>query len=236
MQEKSNLEKQPELSIISYIKNKDYEKDPISKKKVEEMESFVQSLDPEESGQPLPQQFSQHFIEFMLRQNGDELDKKRYSIIKEKLKDQIVVDLGVGYSYPVLLPFLKEIGVKEFIGIEKFLGENSSEYIDYIKEEIRKQKISGDYLMDDLLVFLSKLPDNSVSIIMNGIDSYVIDSGRYWDKLYKELCRVTHSKGIVTGYGSDISDQYSRMRETFNDIDPIDPEFRSRDIKILEKK
>lgn len=87
-----------------------------------------------------------------------------------------------------------------------------------------------DYINDDMLKFVSKLPDKSTNFLINGIDDSIIRNNKYWEKLSKELYRATEDSGIITGYGS----AFYHFEKYFRDITP--KVIVIEDFKILKKK
>jgi hypothetical protein len=135
---------------------------------------------------------------------------------------EIIVDLGAGdetagyflsqvlkgKAYVAVEPFRTEFLVNSFkmLDSEKpiFFSKNS-------KKDIKNQKITGLYerhipysiVKNDMLTFLKRLPDNSVSIIMGGVGTEIIDDFEYRDQVFNEINRVLSAKGGFLCENSD---------------------------------
>lgn len=244
--EKNFLEKKEEnkiKSVISWIDNKEWESDSILRSHVENIKGFVDNLPKEEIGLNLIQSFSNEYIKlFEIKRSGNiDLSQDSRNIIKNKFKDKIVIDLGVGQSFLKMLELIKNMEVKEFIGLEKFIPLSNEKIptnneiknsLDLSIKESKEFGINGAFIYDDMLIFLSKLPDKSANFIMNGIDSNVIQSLEYWNMLSEEINRVSYDKGIITGYGSN----FRNFSEFFTDIKNIQDNWLGDNFVILEKK
>jgi len=77
----------------------------------------------------------------------------------------------------------------------KFPGEDDFVLIEGIHDEI--------HVRADMLDFISRLKNDSVNIVINGIDSCVIRIPEYHKLLAKEIIRVTKKDGIIFGNMSD---------------------------------
>lgn len=144
------------------------------------------------------------------KDQNPELYKDKYEnfqILKDKLHDQTVVDLGSNLYFLGVSESLKNLGIKKYIAVDKFADINRPK-IKQIKERVmpRMEKEFGlEFKNEDMLSFISRLPDNSVNYVMNGIDDTIIQNEKYWQVLAQELHRTTVKNGIVTGFHSEIS-------------------------------
>lgn len=142
------------------------------------------------------------------------------------LKDQIVIDLGCTGSPKQSYLIASIFGAKGFVGVDAydnptsyFQDKTKTETIEMIKnkldgyeesEEDNKPEIKpipGAGEQEDMLSFLKRLPDNSVSIITSGIDEYVLhtftgENEGLVDEIEKEIQRVLSSDGIYVSYQS----------------------------------
>lgn len=126
-------------------------------------------------------------------------DERLY--LKNKLKRTALVDLGCGET-PLgvgsALEFAVTARVEAYIGVDKYkLPENGVDL-----PSGSKMKVA--FVPEDMLVFVSRLSDNSVNFLMSGIDWTIIQDHEYWQRLIKEIGRATIKGGIVVGCGSDI--------------------------------
>jgi hypothetical protein len=122
-------------------------------------------------------------------------------------KDQVVVDLGAGsaegYYYAALAKAKGYIAVDKYCRDEgqipysffKFLEEHFSTC--FLKKLASVVKpIPGVEVSQDMLTFLQRLPDNSVSILTSGIDDCVLPNDDYRYAVEKEIKRVLDPNGV----------------------------------------
>jgi|GEM_PF-2052813 len=168
--------------------------------------------------------------EFMNKLKGLTQNRETLKILIERLKGQILVDLGpadTGGGYLLAT----SLGCKGYIGVEKFwhrqLLENLESFtqekideqldeLDYFKDYEFSSKTFGASIKpegrlipvatvnDDMLLFLKRLPDNSVSILTSGIDSTIIPNESYMRELADEIQRVLNKDGTYMTCVSDV--------------------------------
>lgn len=121
-------------------------------------------------------------------------------------KDQVVVDLGAGVA-PFVYLMSCLAGAKGYVGIDKnrslYLeqgissGSGDIEYFLKICPEYSShvKSIPGIAVKEDILRFLKRLPDSSVSLFSCGL-VYAINSREYISKVNEELVRVLNPGGI----------------------------------------
>ena len=146
------------------------------------------------------------------------------SAIFHLVENQVVVDLGAGSGDCMMYNFCSTAGAKGYVGVDKFrdgfsefFSKNDEDAIlnkqiqrskrDHVSERIVKENfhaIPGAGVKEDMLAFLRRLPDKSVSVITNGIDYHVIESQEYRNEVGKEIERVLHPEGVYITLGSDI--------------------------------
>jgi hypothetical protein len=136
---------------------------------------------------------------------------------------QVVVDLGAGhtasgYLLSELMKARAYIGVDlyntnslnsdleklDFPGDNKAAASLGNELKSY--PGVQKHHIPFSIVKDDMLSFLKRLPDNSVSITMSGIDRSVIEDVPYRQDVLKEIERVLDPNGGFLSSDSFISD------------------------------
>lgn len=151
-------------------------------------------------------------------------DKGAYEVLGERFKDQILVDLGAGRSQGYLIGVL--LGCKGYVGVEKFFSKQLTESVRktslksveanfekaefFLEELFQAEKpemhlVPASIVSEDMLSFLQRLPDSSVSILASGIDEHVIPDNNYRAEISKELERVLSRNGMCITYESDIS-------------------------------
>lgn len=119
---------------------------------------------------------------------------------------QIVVDLGAGRTPYAYLGALYG-KAKGYVAVDKFQYRALQElYGD--TENLRQEAADSVYTKrmdlipvaiedDDMLSFLRRLPDNSVSIICCGMDDIVLPNYPYRKEVEKEMARVLNQKGLI---------------------------------------
>jgi len=143
------------------------------------------------------------------------------------MKDQVVVDLGcgsslAGYAIACLA------GAKAYIGVDPFSPNRDIDSVcSYSKTSIKKvikpytdlsngkklKCIPGLYVREDMLRFLKRLPQESVSMLISGIDDYVLDDDKYVADVKSEIARALHTEGVCVSYASRI---HPRELKRFN--------------------
>lgn len=132
--------------------------------------------------------------------------------LRNGFKDQIVVDLGAGgtlygYSAAMLGRAKGYVSVDYYRGISGFFKHGFNSLRDGTVNPMGAWDVPLIPLADvkeDMLTFLRRLPDNSVSIICSGIDMHVIPNDLYRDEVNKEITRVLSSQGLLVTHHSDI--------------------------------
>ena len=152
--------------------------------------------------------------------------------VREKLRGQIIVDLGAGSTnlgYCTSLLF----GADKYVAVEKFENtlKNLTGELSKInlkdgeilldkpglydgRKMLKEQKIVPIYklipaalIQDKMLHFLRRLPDHSVSILTSGINYALIDNTEYRDAIAREIERVLDPNGVYVSRSSDINTQ-----------------------------
>lgn len=147
--------------------------------------------------------------------------EETFDFLKERFSGQVVVDFGSGDSvngYFLALLF----GAKGYVGVDSFHSERLKNHLthhgslkifnsvcphdyDTSSRPELKELIPASVIADDMLSFLKRLPDNSVSIFTFGIDNNVIPDRKYREAAAKEIPRVLNESGVYLTYESDIS-------------------------------
>ncbi len=229
----NNIEQQekPIISVIDWIKSEEWVNDETISTRIQEAKKFINQLPEFEAGFFLTTGFSPFFIDSYLEK------KEESKLIEDKVNGKVVVDLGAGNSLDRVSPFFAEMGVKEFVAVDKFFQRSDMEreylnlILDSLRDKFKTQRVSFDYFKDDMLVFLSKLPDKSANFILNGLD-YDIIGHDYWNKLSEELYRTTYDGGIIMGTNSE----FHELGEKFKNISPTGMKDYHNYEGVFEKK
>lgn len=165
------------------------------------------------------------FIEHEFKQHTN--DPEIWPALKERLKNQVIVDLGAGSSVGYILSAI--LGAEGYIGVDKYhtddlrrqLEATSDSSIDEAinrfklfsrsaklyeagkKPEPGKDLIPASIAEDDMLSFLKRLPDNSVSVFTFGITHEIV-APSYSSEVAKEIERVLSPDGLYITDSSSI--------------------------------
>jgi hypothetical protein len=123
------------------------------------------------------------------------------AFLKERLAGKILVDLGGGESRS-MESLAQMLGVSVYIRVDVYF---QSSLVDEHGRLADRGKMEPDgemmvyHVKSDMLEFLSRLPDSSVCVTINGIDMSVIHSEAYHQALAKEIVRVLAPDGVIFG-------------------------------------
>lgn len=148
------------------------------------------------------------------------------TILNEKLRDSILVDLGAGI--PVdnrsIAQLVAHAGVKTYIQVDRFFPRNKKYDVNkpYEIESGKGSRVAR--FKADMLDFTSHLKSDSVNFVINGIfyGGRVPDGGhpsldakvdKYDTFLAEEMVRATKKGGIIFGNASDVLAKLSKMNE-----------------------
>ena len=138
-----------------------------------------------------------------------------------EFNNQIVVDLAAGdlqYGYEIAV----KSGAKAYIGVDKF---NARALSAEIPRAIRKGRyeslhnpIPAAVVDEDMLSFLRRLPEKSVSIFCSGLDWTILPDNKYNNAVRIELNRVISPEGCCVVYASIIKPSEEQFdSENFDD-------------------
>lgn len=123
----------------------------------------------------------------------------------ELLKGKIVVDLGAG-MHPYVYSVAVESEASGYIAVDLWHGQHLKDELDervYGSGQTEsfprvnaEKRIPASFIDEDMLTFLRRLPDHSVSIAAFGLGDGII-KGQYAKEVNKEVQRVLHPNGIL---------------------------------------
>jgi hypothetical protein len=123
--------------------------------------------------------------------------------ILHRLKGQIVVDLGAS-DWPWIYKTANMFEARAYIGVD--ITPFGRYFKSKVEREVSDIRIPASYVQEDMLTFLKRLPDNSVSIFACGIDCYILnDNLDYIENLEKEIARVLSFNGVCVRKGQDLA-------------------------------
>lgn len=135
--------------------------------------------------------------------------EKIFLTLKERVRGKILVDLGSGTNNS-MERLAEALEASVYVKIDKFFLNPKLINPTEIVRTKQGMQITG--AISDMLDFLSKLPDNSVCLTINGIDGLVIRNNEYHEALVREIVRVLVAGGAVFGTNSDcLSNIYNTL-------------------------
>jgi len=135
------------------------------------------------------------------------------------LYDQVLVDLGAGFSphihgYKMAL----ELGAKGYVGVEPFntlgLILNLEDNVKLIPEH---KRIPLSVVPADMIDFLKRVPDKSISVLCSGIDDFILDYYKR-NEVAEEMKRVLSPEGVFLKDFSDINPKLFSVDESHKGI------------------
>ncbi len=121
----------------------------------------------------------------------------------KKFEDQVVVDLGAG-RYPFSYLAIQDSGARAYIGVEPntpawLLGGISNYGL--IEGYKARRKIPAAIASEDMLKFVKRLPDNSVSFFASSIDEIILPDEKYRARISDEVKRALNPQGACITFG-----------------------------------
>lgn len=134
--------------------------------------------------------------------SNDEILRFRNQL-RDALNGEVLVDLGAGECFNMAAP-LSLYGVSKYLAVNKGdwskLYDSELETLEYTRFERDNRSMDIYSTEDDMLNFVARIPDNSVSFMLNGIDSTVLGGNEeYCRSLTSEIVRATKPGGVVFG-------------------------------------
>lgn len=143
-----------------------------------------------------------------LAQEQEKADEQLKQQLLEGVEGQVLLDLGGGGISSEMIA--EKLKAKALVCVNKHLFSSSEE--EDPSEDLTHGSKSGDTqvitIKADMLDLLSRMPDNSVSVMVNGIDTEIINDEEYILALAKEIVRTLSSKGVVFGVNSTVLDRF----------------------------
>ncbi len=144
--------------------------------------------------------------------------------LKLKLKDAPLFDLGGGRIYHSMLNPARYLGAT-YINVDlaknyRDLDPHKAKILTHQADDLFPEAYNTILIEADMLEVVTRLPDNSVNFVINGIDRFVIPHGLYHARLQREVQRATRVGGIAFGYYSDILN--GDWSASFDSVDPAE--------------
>jgi hypothetical protein len=124
------------------------------------------------------------------------------------LKNQILVDIGAGDT-PNGYYIATQADARAYIAVESYNFKELERVFREATKDISEEARKGGHLLiplaierEDMLEYLKRLPDHSVSILASGIDEFIIQDNEYLYELEVEIARVLHKEGAFINHAS----------------------------------
>lgn len=139
--------------------------------------------------------------------------REMYDFLRKHLADKVLVSLGAVKT--PLAEALAETPPKVVINVDRYddrIGPREAPLDPYSVTTIKHEPDSAVEwnVKADMLDFVSRLPDNSVNLQLDGIDTVIIDYEPYHRALAQELIRVLRTGGVLLGNHVDAFDEVTR--------------------------
>lgn len=146
------------------------------------------------------------------------------TLLARTLRGDILLDLGGGIPQQnsAVPDLAKEAGVRVYINVDRFafLNEDVADNVNIREATVDegtktyRELLAEEYgpmeyicVAADLLAFLQRMPDNSCSISIHGIDDLIIRDPQYHEVLKREIVRVCRPGGFILGCESGALDR-----------------------------
>jgi hypothetical protein len=115
------------------------------------------------------------------------------------LNGQVLLDLGAGTT-PNGYLLTSEFGIIGYVGVEA----NHADILVRHMPSDGTATVPSEIVSEDMLHFLRRVPENSVSVMAAGIDCIIVPDVQLMSDIEKEIKRVLHPEGCFVGCYSDI--------------------------------
>lgn len=168
--------------------------------------------------QPIYKENTPDLVEYCEKIIESAYNKDEFNVALELFRGQIIIDLAAGANENgyVISQLLKG---KAYVGVNLWSSDKLRKMIELLntkpKEDDKftyhlkiipgalKHHIPFSVVKNDVLTFLKRLPNNSVSIIMSGFGSETTNfDSKYREEISKEISRVLDPKGGFLNYNS----------------------------------
>lgn len=234
--------------------------------KIPEYQKLIAFVMKNGAGRSLPQEFSRAWGDILKHMGSlgyisdSEISKydppeyeKVRTYFKEKLLDQILVDVGGGGTNHIMRNLAKKFGVRTYINVDLAHGgkldpyianckESTTNYFSLLPQEERTKPMDEYLVTADMLDFVARLPNNSCNFTLNGIELEVLSLStpelgtEYGETLFAEMVRATKVGGTIFGVESDIwAKDDQRLSENLAEGLGLDTEGWGKQFRIFEK-
>lgn len=110
-----------------------------------------------------------------------------------KLREQVLVDLGAG-AHADGFRIAQAAEARAYIGVEPHFARGLYERLQDVVPNA-DLGVLASISNDHMLAFLKRLPPDSVSVLIAGIDDFVVRDQSYLKQVGREIARVLHPDG-----------------------------------------
>lgn len=125
------------------------------------------------------------------------------------LEGRTLIDFGAGNLGASFMPRMAaQLGCQKYIAVDRYRDNSRDLQMKINEDEEEELPKETEAIRKDGLKFLSEQPDNSASVMINRLDSNIIQGAgseinrQYLDRLAKEIARVIGKDNICFGYDS----------------------------------
>lgn len=119
------------------------------------------------------------------------------------------------------------LGAAAYVGVDKYFAYGLRENI---KIEQAANPLPSAVVREDLLSFLRRLPDGSVSIICSALTKrHIVSDPEYIRQVDAEIARVLHPQGVYVNYMDAAFKPRGLLRQEVTELD-------LQDLKIFSKQ
>ncbi|MEK7561739.1 MAG: hypothetical protein AAB541_02655 [Patescibacteria group bacterium] len=178
---------------------------------------------------------------------GRATEIKERDELLSRIRGRIVLDLGCGIRWLEFEEFLKKYEPSAYVGVDIWAPYGYRPYNEIpdlgIVTPLGDQEgdvLPGALIKGDMLEAISRMPDKSCCIALNGVDAFILPPSPYRRELEKEMVRVVSDEGIIFGVtlaGGLLSSLAKRegFQDTYVPVSAVRPE-EERGFNFITRK
>mgnify|MGYP001572054929 CR=1 FL=1 len=132
--------------------------------------------------------------------------------LRRHLSGQVLIDLGGGSS--AMSNLASEFGCTTYVNADRAPYDEKEKPNPLVPAgHWQVEDTMNVHVHADMLDFISRVRENSVNCIINGIDVIIVDDSKYHESLAREMIRATRKGGLIFGTTSYALDQINSWIE-----------------------